>query len=561
MLVLAAAPASAHAELESTTPAAGSEVAAPPASVTVSFDEAVSLPARAIVVLDADSQRVDTGEVTHPGGDASAAAVGLRPGLPPASYLVVWHVVSDDGHPASGNFTFGVGVPAAPPPSPPPATPDTALDVAHWVGQLLAFVGTLALAGTVAFLLFLWPAGLAGAGTGRVVTAAWVTAAVGSVGLLVLGPAYGSGGTLSDVVGVSNLAAVPTTTEGRLALVRVLALLGGALAWRRAARARRPLGRFDAVALWLLVVEAFSFAGHAGHGSLPLVATTLDAVHLTATATWFGGLVLLAAALLRPPVRVAAPVAAPVAVSVGVSGAAPSGLRDLEISAPPQGDLAAVLSRWSTVATASVATIALTGAAAAVRDVGSVGALWTTAYGRLVVAKVIAFAVVLLVSAVSHRTVRRWAAVPAAAARLRRLVVTETAVVTVIVGVTAALVSTAPAVDTYRPTFTTTVTGTGATGGRVVLDVLIRPTTPGFEGLTVHASGPTGDPVAVEAASMSFVNRGTGIGPIEFPAPVTPGQGVEDTLISVPGPGRWDVSMRLLVGGDWYSATTSYVVG
>ena len=168
---------------------------------------------------------------------------------------------------------------------------------------------------------------------------------------------------------------------------------------------------------------------------------------------------------------------------------------------------------------------------------GSVGALWTTGYGRLVAVKVLSFAVVLLVAAGSHRAVRRWSAAPGAAPRLRRLVLTETAVVAVIIGVTAALVTSEPAVETYRPSFGTTVTATAPAGGRIVLDVLIRPTTPGFEGLTVHASDPSGREVPVEAAAMSFVNRGTGIGPIEFPAPVTPGQGVEDTLVSVPGPG------------------------
>ncbi len=343
--------------------------------------------------------------------------------------------------------------------------------------------------------------------------------------------------------------------------MRLLTLLAGAVAWRHAGRAGRPLGRFDAVALWLLVVESTSFAGHAGHGSMPLVATTLDALHLTATATWFGGLVVLAAAVLRPPARAATRVAAPVAVTVGAGGGGPVERHDPHRPDPGDGELSAVLARWSVVATTSVATIALTGAVAAVRDVGSVPALWGTDYGRLVAVKVFSFAVVLLVAAGSHRTVRRWSTAAADAFRLRRLVLTETAVVAVVVGVSAALVTTAPAAETYRPSFETAVTGTASGGGRIALDVLVRPTTPGFEGLTVHASDPSGRAVPVEVATVSLLNRGTGIGPIEFPAPVTPGQGVEDTLVSVPGPGRWEVSMRLRVGGEWYSATTSYDVG
>ena len=553
LLLVAAGPATAHADLKSTTPAAGSEVAIEPAMVVLTFSEAVSVPARAIVVLDAAANRVDTGEVTHPAGDTSAAAVGLRPGLPEASYLVVWHVISDDGHPVSGNFTFGVGVPAGPPPSAPPSTPDTALDIAHWLGQFLTFVGALALAGAVAFVLVLWPGGRGSTATERVVTTAWVTASVGSLILLVSGPAYGSGGSLWDAVRGSDLAAVLRTTEGRLDVLRVLVLLMGALAWRRAARAGRPMGRLDAVALWLLLVESFSFAGHAGHSSSPLLTTSVDALHLTAAGTWFGGLVVLSAVLQRQPARVA--------VAVGSTVGAPARPREPENAHRPEDHLAGVLPRWSTLATASVATIAATGVFAATRDVGSWGALWATTYGRLVVVKVLLFAVVLLVAAISHRTVRRWAPTATASSRLRRLVVTEAVLVSVIVGATAALVATAPAVDTYRPTFTTTLTGTEPTGGSVVLHVLIRPTTPGFEGLTVHASATSGEEVPIVEATMSFINRETGIGPIEFPATVTPGKGVEDTLISVPGPGRWDVSMQLLIGTQWYSARTSYDVG
>ncbi len=307
------------------------------------------------------------------------------------------------------------------------------------------------------------------------------------------------------------------------------------------------------VGLWLFTVETFSFAGHAGHGTSPLLASTVDLLHISGAGTWVGGLVVIAAGVLDRPAQV--PELVPVTVRAPPERAPEH---------PVPDETGEVLARWSRLATASVALVAATGAVSALRNVGSWGALGGTAYGRLVLAKVALFAAVLLVASVSHRLVRRWAGAPAGsspAARLRRLVLTETAVAVAILGVTAALVATPPGADTYLPSFTTTLTGQAPTGERVVLDVLVRPTRPGFEGLTIHASTPAGAAVPITTANMTFTNRDTGIGPMDFPATTTAGRGVEDTIISVPGPGRWSVSMQLLIDHRWYAASTSYEVG
>ncbi len=551
-LIVGAGPAAAHADLESTSPAAGTQLTSEPASVVLTFNEAVSLPARAIIVLDSQSNRVDTGATTQPGGNESAAAVGLRTGLPDASYLVVWHVISDDGHPVSGNFTFGIGVPAAHPRTAPAANPDPKVAAGHWLAQFIAFAGTLVLLGAVLVLLVIWPAGRSFPAARRVVAAAWLAALTGTVVLLALGAAYGAGGGPADILATATLSTMAATTAGRLGLLRVAVLVVGAVIWRRAGRSKRLPGRLEVAGLWLLTVETFSFAGHAGHGTVPLLASTVDVLHLTGAAAWVGGLVVLAVGYPRQPAQ------AQVGVPVPVGAPATVGERDVPDEIGPD------LVRWSRLATVSVALVAATGAVSALRDVGSWGALGGTTYGRLVLAKVVLFAVVLLVASFSHRLVRCWARAPLGtppATRLRRLVLTESTIALAILGVTAALVSTAPGADTYLPSFTTTVTGDAPAGEQVFLDVLIRPTRPGFEGLTIHASTRTGHAVPITTANMTFTNRATGIGPIDFPATTTPGGGVEDTLISVPGPGLWEVSMRLLIDQQWYAVSTSYDVG
>ena len=111
-LLLAVAPAaSAHATVVATSPGGGSVLASAPASVGVSFDEAVTVSADSLRVFDPAGVRVDVGGAAHAGGDA--VAVRLRAGLVRGTYVVAWHVVSADSHPVQGAFTFSIGAPSA----------------------------------------------------------------------------------------------------------------------------------------------------------------------------------------------------------------------------------------------------------------------------------------------------------------------------------------------------------------------------------------------------------------------------------------------------------------
>ena len=104
-----ATPASAHAELESTSPEAGAELPAgqPPDAVTLTFSEGVQLPDAAVQLLDSDGATVSgVGKSQH--GDTDAIVVASLPELDDGTYVVDWHVVSVDSHPIEGAFTFNV---------------------------------------------------------------------------------------------------------------------------------------------------------------------------------------------------------------------------------------------------------------------------------------------------------------------------------------------------------------------------------------------------------------------------------------------------------------------
>ncbi|MDT4919823.1 MAG: copper transport protein, partial [Pseudonocardiales bacterium] len=108
--VLLAGPASAHATLVGSDPTDGARLQAVPHSVTLVFNEAVSLADIGYVhVTDQDGNRVDSGDTYHPAGDSSRVAEDVRAGLGDGSYTLSYRVISADSHPIAGSVAFVVG--------------------------------------------------------------------------------------------------------------------------------------------------------------------------------------------------------------------------------------------------------------------------------------------------------------------------------------------------------------------------------------------------------------------------------------------------------------------
>lgn len=137
-----AAPASAHDQLVSSTPAADERLATPPESITMTFsgdllilDE--SLTGAVVLVVDASGKDWVSGEVTVAGRTVTAP---LAPGMPTAGYQLRWQVVSEDGHPIAGVVPFTIGD-AEPMPAPGTATTDDAPTTSEQADQPAADSG------------------------------------------------------------------------------------------------------------------------------------------------------------------------------------------------------------------------------------------------------------------------------------------------------------------------------------------------------------------------------------------------------------------------------------
>ena len=98
----------AHAALASTYPAEGSVVPKQPEQVTATFDEPIHMTVSSLEVYSPDGDRADDGDTTL--ADPEEIAVTLLPGLGNGTYTAVWHVISDDTHPVSGEFAFSIEI-------------------------------------------------------------------------------------------------------------------------------------------------------------------------------------------------------------------------------------------------------------------------------------------------------------------------------------------------------------------------------------------------------------------------------------------------------------------
>jgi copper transport protein len=376
--LLTSPPASAHATVESTSPADGDRLQTAPNQVTIHFDEDVSLGAGyARVIIAPGGKRADTGAARQANGTVT---IPLRSGLPEASYVVTWRVVSADSHPVSGAISFVVGNGELVPPTSAATTTtadpviSVALPVARWLGYLGLALGV----GVPVFLLLCWPGGWSAPLLRRLSSGGLVSVAVSAVLLVLLQGPYAAGAGVGSLLDPKLLSTTTGSTFGATLLLRPVLALVTALVllprWRSGA-APGPAGASAVAVPAAALVLTVAGVGHPVAGSLPALEVAVATVHVAGMVVWLGGLAAVCTALLR-------------------AGASAT-------------EVLAVLARWSRLAFGVVCAILVTGVLQAVREVGSTAALVHTDYGRLLVAKVAVVLLVLAVALLSRDWVRQ----------------------------------------------------------------------------------------------------------------------------------------------------------
>jgi len=408
----------AHAALLHTTPVASRVVTPAPKEVALRYSEAVEPRFAIVSVTDATGAKETTGAPRRSPANADTLVVPLKK-LAEGWYLVYWRVISVDGHPVRGAFTFAVG--PNPGPAPQfviPSTSETAatpkLVAARWIAFLsvMAAIGLFVLRITVARPLV---ARVSGTRLRAVSIAFGAAAAVALVAIPVyflLSTAdfalrsFWSFGALFPLIRVSAFG------RGWLDLEIVFALFAGAAAvaiWLdRPERGQRSIAALIALAGALVAAVACllvpATVGHAGQTAPRGLSIGFDWFHLAAGSVWMGGLI---------------------------------GLTVLAASLPAARRVAALVvcvPRFSNTAFVSVLVLIGAGIGSSIQHLPTFASLWQTSYGKALLVKIALLAAALLLASVNLlRTVPRFKAsarrpelgVPTARL-LRRLVGGET---------------------------------------------------------------------------------------------------------------------------------------
>ncbi|MDP9239692.1 MAG: CopD family protein, partial [Actinomycetota bacterium] len=297
--------------------------------------------------------------------------------------------------------------------------------------RLMSFAALALLVGGAVFLSVCWPAGWRQRRPRRLLWAGWWSAAAAGLAGFVLQGVYAAALPISRTLDSDLLRGVATSRYGRAVELQI-PVLGAAAWWLVAAGRRPPGGRRDVLgaALGVGLLACLAAQGHASGGMQAPLALVMVTLHLTAMSCWLGGLAVLAICLL--PNREAS-------------------------------ELAVAVPRFSRLALAAVGLLVATGSYQIWRQVGTLPALLATPSGRLLLAKLGTFVVLVGVAAVSRSWVRRHYATgtpgsaPSDLTRLRQTVGAEVFLAVGVLAITATLVAAQPARTAYHPTVTRTV--------------------------------------------------------------------------------------------------------
>jgi copper transport protein len=281
-----------------------------------------------------------------------------------------------------------------------------------------------------------------------------------------------------------------------------------------------------------------ALGGHAATQHPVALLVPLDVAHVVAMSAWVGGLVVLL-----------------VAVPAATRTLDPSGRAVL---------LGATVTRFSTIALLSVATLLVTGTVQSIVHLRTFDDLLHTAFGRAVLIKIGLVLALIGLGAINRRrsvprlrALAREGAAPAGAGRLlRRTLRAEVALVVVVLGVTAALVSYAPPSALSAGPYSKS-----ARTGPLEVEVTVDPARTGVNAMHLYLfRASDGAPfTGTKELTVTATLPGKGIGPLAATVHrAGHGHYVADALTLAPA-GTWKLLVTDRVS-DFDQYTTSFSV-
>ena len=531
VLALGTTAASAHATLESSSPADGQSVLTSPSEIRITFSEAVTTISDGLSVLNADGKTVDTGSSEIVDGQTLVAPISET--LSDGTYVATYRVLSADGHPVSGSFLFGVGEGALDQSALPSSNGDRLWEIIGGISRFIMYLAALVAAGVAFFLAFIHDRAEDRWRIVPFVRIGSILALFSAIGIVMSQAALLMGKGAGAVTDSNVLRGVLNQNLGwSLALL----MIGLAAVHLSTDIPKKVVSQSFALSGGLAVTVSFAVWGHATELSPTAISLAADAIHATAAALWLGGLVGLVMVL---------------------------SLRTSETV----GSTAGIIGRFSLMAFWSV--IALTIAGLTLTITGSdanLNSILTTTWGQLVLAKIGLTLIIVLIAAWNRRTLvpsltnptKNTGELAVRWATLLRTIRAEAVLLVAVVALTAIVVNLPPARTAVVATTDRVDITQRVDTGNVQLSV--DPAIVGPNTVAVRYTDGTGQAVNVaNSMSIEFSQPSAGLEPITRQVPSSePGVFViQGNELSIPG--TWTITIAVRTG-DFTEQRTSFEV-
>ena len=508
--------ASAHATFVGSEPTDGAALVISPTELVLHFSETVS--PISIQLINERGQIVS--DLAPPVVDLAAVRIALNHSLAPGQYILSCRVISDDAHPVATSFAFSVAQSAQRRTGNAVAATVDIWRIPVFIGSALFLLSSLLAAGAALFLALLNPIGKPCTTAQQLSRTAATAAVVLGVAYLGLAGAQIVGGDFSSVYSSRAWIVAAGSTLGRSLLITLLGT--AAIIWGapRHGTAKGMRGARMALLLGAIGIAAGrALTGHAAATRPVAFMIAAMTTHFLAASFWIGS--------LWPLLR-----------SLGTGSTC---------------DTAGLLVRFSRIAVWSVAALVVVGLAMAAIHLGEVDALTGSTYGRLLIWKIAVVSGILLL-AVVNKLIFTPALERQRANAIRSLqssIVAEISGLLVVVGISAALASTAPPAEQLAVHFSTSQLRTSPTACEG--DVCLQ---------WIHH-----DTAAREGGQLAFVittKRGRSLDPLEARVELSfPARGIAPMAIPVSrvGAGLYRIATsRLQISGAWH-ASVAILVG
>ena len=531
VLALGTTAASAHATLESSSPADGQSVLTSPSEIRITFSEAVTTISGGLSVLDADGKTVDVGNSEVVGGRTLVAPISET--LSDGTYVATYRVLSADGHPVSGSLLFAVGAGALDRSAQPSSSGDRLWEIIGGISRFIMYLAALVAAGVAFFLAFIHDHAEDRWRIVPFVRIGSILALLSAIGIVMSQAALLTG---KGAGAITDSTVLRDVLNQNLGWSLALLMIGLAAVHLSTDIPKKVVSQSLAVYGGLAVTVSFAVWGHATELSPTAISLAADAIHATAAALWLGGLVGLVMVLsVRTPETVRA--------------------------------TAGIIGRFSRMAFWSVIALTLAGLTLTITGSGaSLNSILTTTWGQLVLAKIGLTLIVVLIAAWNRRTLVpsltsptentgelavRWAT-------LLRTIRAEAVLLVAVVALTAIVVNVPPArTAVVAKTDRVDITQRVDTGN---VQLSVDPAIVGPNTVAVRYTDGTGQPINVaNSMSIEFSQPSAGLEPITRQVPASePGVFViQGNELSIPG--TWTITIAVRTG-DFTEQRTSFEV-